>query len=372
MAKYLDNEGLTYFWGKAKAWVNNKLSAIKQLPENPSSGSGQYLKYDGTDAAWVTDSGGKTWYGTCSTAAATAAKLVTCPGFELKEGARIVVNFTNPSKVTSAAVTMNVNSTGAKTVYTYKTTTAAPAATSSTNLWVGNKIQTFIYTGSYWVTTNNPIFSPAPNASWGQAVKDGTPPIYLPKEQSNGYCPIIETDTPSGGKWMVGNYNTENLEFIYYSSSIVDSANAGNVVNPGRIILPFSTDLTNYIMLNTSAPTVVTTLSSIMTVNSGYTVTASFASWGKVAHIYLSIKNTNAISVPANGNVTNLQIGTLVSGKRPIIHTGFKSNGDGGGACFGSIYSTGNIEIGAFDSRNAAYTIPANSSFYVYSTYLLA
>lgn len=54
-------------------------------------------------------------YGTCSTAAATAAKTVSCTGFGLITGAEIVVRFT----VTNTAVnpTLNVNSTGAKPIY---------------------------------------------------------------------------------------------------------------------------------------------------------------------------------------------------------------------------------------------------------------
>lgn len=54
-------------------------------------------------------------YGTCSTAAATAAKVVSCSGFSLITGSEITVKFT----VTNIASnpTLNVNSTGAKAIY---------------------------------------------------------------------------------------------------------------------------------------------------------------------------------------------------------------------------------------------------------------
>lgn len=51
-------------------------------------------------------------YGTCSTAAATAAKEVACTGFKLETGALINVRFTVTN--TASPVTLNVNSTGAK------------------------------------------------------------------------------------------------------------------------------------------------------------------------------------------------------------------------------------------------------------------
>lgn len=66
------------------------------------------------------------WQGTCATAAGTAAKAVTCAGFTLNSGATITVRFTT-ANTSAAALTLNVNSTGAKTIY------AAGAATAATN-----------------------------------------------------------------------------------------------------------------------------------------------------------------------------------------------------------------------------------------------
>lgn len=90
---------------------------------------------------------GGSWYGTSSTSATTAAKTVTCANFRLIEGAEISVKFSNANTKTDAAITLNVNSTGAKTIY------ASGAATSSTNhlTWEANAILTFKYDGSYWV-----------------------------------------------------------------------------------------------------------------------------------------------------------------------------------------------------------------------------
>ena len=57
------------------------------------------------------------FYGTCSTAAATAAKVVACTGFALTTGSRITVVFDNDNSADS--ITLNVNNTGAKAVYCY-------------------------------------------------------------------------------------------------------------------------------------------------------------------------------------------------------------------------------------------------------------
>ena len=88
--------------------------------------------------------GNSCWYGTCSTAAGTAAKVVTCSGFVLATGARISVYCSTANS--AGAITLNVNSTGAKSVY------VKGAATSSSNkLWweVGTQLD-FIYDGTYW------------------------------------------------------------------------------------------------------------------------------------------------------------------------------------------------------------------------------
>jgi hypothetical protein len=55
------------------------------------------------------------FYGSCSTAAATAEKAVSATGFSLVTGAKVVVKFTVTN--TAANPTLNVNSTGAKAIY---------------------------------------------------------------------------------------------------------------------------------------------------------------------------------------------------------------------------------------------------------------
>lgn len=82
-----------------------------------------------------------THYGTCSTAAATAAKTVGLTGFTLVTGAIITVRF---SATNSAAnPTLNVNNTGAKAI---RYRNAAIAA----GYLAANRTYTFVYDGRYY------------------------------------------------------------------------------------------------------------------------------------------------------------------------------------------------------------------------------
>lgn len=90
---------------------------------------------------------GSTLYGTCSTAAGTAAKVVTCSNFDkLLTGVTIHVKFDNSNTV--ANPTLNVNSTGAKNIYRYKTT--APGTDPYTS-WISGAVVSFTYDGSAWI-----------------------------------------------------------------------------------------------------------------------------------------------------------------------------------------------------------------------------
>lgn len=89
---------------------------------------------------------GSALYGTCSTPAATAAKIVTLPDFDtLIEGVTIRVKFTYSN--TAADPTLNVNGTGAIPIYRHG---VVPPGTSSYNTWAANSVMSFTYDGSAW------------------------------------------------------------------------------------------------------------------------------------------------------------------------------------------------------------------------------
>lgn len=79
-------------------------------------------------------------YGECATAAATAAKVVTCTDFtELYSGATILVNFTSAN--TASAPTLDVNGTGAKSV----------VLSGSIPVTALSGLCEFVYNGTGWV-----------------------------------------------------------------------------------------------------------------------------------------------------------------------------------------------------------------------------
>lgn len=84
-------------------------------------------------------------YGTSSTASTTSAKVVTSSGFVLATGVRIAVKFTNGN--TTAFPTLNVNSTGAKSIYQNGTVGAT---------WSAREVVEFVYDGTNWNASASP------------------------------------------------------------------------------------------------------------------------------------------------------------------------------------------------------------------------
>ena len=82
-------------------------------------------------------------FGTCATAAGTAAKAATITGFKLVTGARIAIKFSAANTV--ANPTLNVNGTGAKAIKKYGTTAV------DVNAWVAGAVVEFIYDGTNWI-----------------------------------------------------------------------------------------------------------------------------------------------------------------------------------------------------------------------------
>lgn len=85
-----------------------------------------------------------TWYGTCSTSG-TAAKVVTCDGFALEAGAMISVLFSQENSY--GQPTLNVNGTGAKSVYVGNSDTYGDANPLK---WMAKTLITFVYDGTQY------------------------------------------------------------------------------------------------------------------------------------------------------------------------------------------------------------------------------
>lgn len=96
----------------------------------------------------------RVFYGVCTTAAATTAKVVTCAEYDsLKVGDMVIVKFDATNTGAVASLTLNVNSTGAKNIKKLYNTTGASNLTAAGEL---NKdgIAVFVYNGTYWILSN--------------------------------------------------------------------------------------------------------------------------------------------------------------------------------------------------------------------------
>lgn len=109
----------------------------------------QYTHTDGTTYD-IRDRSGSLRYGTCGTAANTAAKVGTLSGFVRETGATVYIKFTYAN--TAATPTLNVNSTGAAAIRY----SSAIAGNSTTNpiSWEANSVVGFTFDGTYWLILN--------------------------------------------------------------------------------------------------------------------------------------------------------------------------------------------------------------------------
>lgn len=92
------------------------------------------------------------WYGTCPTAAATQAKVVTTTSgdFTLTEGNMVRVKFTN-AQTYNGGITLNVDGTGAKSVMRQGTTVTVRY------FFVAGEVVDFVYDGTNFIAVNEGI-----------------------------------------------------------------------------------------------------------------------------------------------------------------------------------------------------------------------
>ena len=139
-----------------------------------TAGQTLVVNSDGDALEWGEASSGPSniWYGTCSTAADTAAKVVVCPDFTLTDGAVVLVRFENTNTAAAANLTLNVNSTGAKAVKIFQN--AAPINSIYNGvIYAGAVVLCYYYhvgTTEYWVLDTNTnsyvAYSDTTTSSW--------------------------------------------------------------------------------------------------------------------------------------------------------------------------------------------------------------
>ena len=150
-------------------------------------------------------------YGTCVTAAGTAAKVVILSTFTLYTGATVQVKFTNANTV--ANPTLNVNSTGAKAIRAY----GAALTADSVHNWTAGSIVTFVYDGTYWnISSSNDAAKTATN--------------FMSYDSTNG----LLIGNKSSGSWSGNRAQVTSSAFNVLDSSGTQLASFGTTATIGK------------------------------------------------------------------------------------------------------------------------------------------
>lgn len=153
--------------GAKSVWYNTELITTSNLGYAGTANRPMEFVYDGTQymfVGWSLDNNTTysnqslgNGYGTCSTAAATVAKVVTLSGYSLVTNGTVAVKFTY---AVPASATMNINSKGAKAIY-YK------GSAIKAGVILAGDLAFFMYNGSQYhligidraiTATGTPVF----------------------------------------------------------------------------------------------------------------------------------------------------------------------------------------------------------------------
>ena len=215
MVQYLDKAGLTYLWGKIKS-------------------------------KFLMGNSGGVFYGTCSTAAGTVAKVVDCADFtadNLKAGAIIIVTFTATNSGAVANLTMNVNGTGAKHIKYINNGTLGNL--SSAGYLKANTEYPFYYDGANWVAwfNYNTTYSALSEADMkaGTATTARTITAQRLKQAVEYHAPVTSVNGNTGDVTVTVPTKTSDLtndgngssDFVTYSGMYAEGyVTADNLAEP--------------------------------------------------------------------------------------------------------------------------------------------
>jgi len=177
--------------------------------------------------SFVEPKGGCAMFGTCATAAGTAAKVVsvTDTNWELKVGAIIGIKFTYTN--TASNVTLNVNSTGAKSIWYNQ---SKYTGNSSTICGYANRLNYYMYDGTYWCWLNfgaendsNTYTSAYCATSAATAAKTASCTNYALLAKSYTQITMVYANTSAGALTL--NINGEGAKSIYINGAASSSSN---------------------------------------------------------------------------------------------------------------------------------------------------
>lgn len=265
--------------------------------------AGKYIRYiyDGTQYVFIgwsvdanstyTPAGLGGGYGTCSTAAATAAKVATLSGYALVTGGSVSIKFAND---VPAGATLNINSKGARAIY-YR------GAAITAGVIKAGDIATFRLSGQYHLLgvdrDNNTTYSVMTGATASVAGKSGLVPV--PPKGDDVTIRYLCAD----GNWRYANYVPLINNFLTTEAGL-GAADAKTVADLYSQNSSFAQSLTWKQICNAVAPSNVPNLNNydakefLIIINDGFY---------NYVRIKPSIKVTNHERIYANGTDTYMQ-----------------------------------------------------------------
>lgn len=165
-------------------------------------------------------------YGTCSTASATSAKVVTIAdtNWQLKVGTIIGVKFTNSNSASN--VTLNVNNTGAKSIWFNNTKYTG----NNVNMCgQANRLIYYMYDGTYWVWLSNSVNANTdtiPAISWTVAgTADKTASYTGYQLLAKSYFNIVMGNSNTAKSKLTLNVNGKGSKPIYINGKVSSTTN---------------------------------------------------------------------------------------------------------------------------------------------------
>lgn len=197
------------------------------------------------------------YYGTCSTAASTQVKVVTCPNFILREGATITVKFTYAQTFNASSsnyLKLNVNNTGEINVMRVGTT-AAPRY-----WWNAGALMTFLYDGTNFVSIDGTIsttsyYGVVQLANSGGSTSTST--ALVPAALNNA-CLYMINGAPiysTSGTYAVGDYcryTASSITKMYRCKTAITTGHAWNAAEWDELPDLFTMITTGDILKNIS------------------------------------------------------------------------------------------------------------------------
>ena len=262
-------------------------------------------------------------YGTCTTAAAIAAKVVTVANnasWSLTAGSMVTVLFSNTN--TASNPTLNVNSTGAKNIY-YGT-----AQITTSNLsYAGyaSRLMTFMYDGTQyrficWGVDNNSNTVPSVQmeTAAGTAAKVGTCTNHTLLAKSYVHVNIRYTNTYAGAITL--NIDSAGAKPIYLNGSATSSSNYN--LAAGTYIAYY--DGTNFYFRTDGKLTADITgsagkVANALTFNNGGSGVASGTTFDGSTARTISYNTIGAAASSHNHAASNITSGTLSSDRLPTV-----------------------------------------------------